>query len=133
MSVVKVKEVNSLNRVYEKILRSVDMGKNIRAGGALVTFQDKEQNFCELSATYMVKPGRFSKEQRVVVSLPLTRGSGGIYIGNVEESMFHVVQEEKGGLKEVWSGKLREAMDKLGEIAKLHVDVVSRISSKLSS
>lgn len=132
MSVVKVKEVNSLNRVYEEILRSVDMGKNIRAGGALVTFQDKEQNFCELSATYMVKPGRFSKEQRVVVSLPLTRGSDGIYIGNVEESMFHVVQEEKGGLKEVWSGKLREAMDKLGEIAKLHVDVVSRISSKLS-
>lgn len=127
MSVVKVKEVNSLNRVYEEILRSVDMGKNIRAGGALVTFQDKEQNFCELSATYMVKPGRFSKEQRVVVSLPLTRGSDGIYIGNVEESMFHVVQEEKGGLKEVWSGKLREAMDKLGEIAKLHVDVVSRI------
>ncbi|MGQ9596633.1 MAG: hypothetical protein ACUVQY_01200 [Thermoproteota archaeon] len=133
MSVVKVKEVNSLNRVYEEILRSVDMGKNIRAGGALVTFQDKEQNFCELSATYMVKPGRFSKEQRVVVSLPLTRGSDGIYIGNVEESIFHVVQEEKGGLKEVWSGKLREAMDKLGEIAKLHVDVVSRISSKLSS
>lgn len=132
MDTIMFSEVDSLNREYEEALKNIKTGKNVRTGGALITFPDKEHNLCELSATYIVKPGRFSKEQRVVVTLTLKRDANGIYVANVEDSVFHIVQEEKGGLKEVWSGRLKEAMDRLDEIAKLHVEVISKISSKKS-
>lgn len=130
MSMIMFREVDSLSKEYEEALKTIEIGKNIKTGGALVTFPDKERNLCELSATYIVKLGRFSKEQRVVVTLAFKKGGDGVYAANVEDSVFHVVQEEKGGLKEVWSGRLREAMDKLGDVAKLHLDVVSKLSSK---
>lgn len=129
---VRVKEVNSLEKVYENILRSINTGKNFKAGGVLVTFPDKERNLCELSTTYLVKLGRFSKEQRVVVTLAFKRDSGEAYVANVEDSVFQLVQEEKGGLKEVWSGGLKEAMDRFGDIARLHIDAVSKLSSNFS-
>lgn len=127
------REVDSLGRKYEEALKTVETGKNVKTGGALVTFPDKERKVCELSATYMVKLGRFSKEQRVVVTLTFNKDSNGVYVANVEDSLFHVVQEEKGGLKEVWSGRLREAMDKLGDVARIHVNVMSNLSGKSSS
>jgi cytochrome c biogenesis factor len=133
MSTIMFREVDSLNREYEEALKNIETGKNIKTGGALVTFPDKERNLCELSATYMVKLGRFSKEQRVVVTLTFKKDSNGVYSANIEDSVFHVVQEEKGGLKEVWSGRLKEAMDKLGDVARLHVNVMSTLSSKSTS
>jgi hypothetical protein len=133
MSVIMFREVESLNREYEEALKNIETGKNIKTGGVLVTFPDKERNLCELSATYMVKLGRFSKEQRVVVTLTFKKDSNGVYSANIEDSVFHVVQEEKGGLKEVWSGRLKEAMDRLGDVAKLHVNAMSTLSSKSTS
>jgi hypothetical protein len=130
MSMVTFRRVDSLNKEYEEALKNIETSKNIKTGGALVTFPDKEQNLCELSATYIVKPGRFSKEQRVVVTLVFKKSDDGVYTANVEDSVFHVIQEEKGGLKEVWSGRLREAVDKLGDIARLHMNVMSTLSSK---
>jgi hypothetical protein len=124
---IKFREVESLNKVYEDILKSIDTGKNVKAGGALITFPDKERNICELSATYIVKTGRFSKEQRVLVVLPLKKDSDGTYTGNIEESMFHVVQDDKGSLKEVWKGQLNEAMDKFADVAKIHINVISTV------
>lgn len=79
-----------------------------------------------------MKLGRFSKEQRVVVTLAFKRDSGEAYVANVEDSVFQLVQEEKGGLKEVWSGGLKEAMDRFGDIARLHIDAVSKLSSNFS-
>jgi len=133
MSMVTFRRVDSLNKEYEEALKNIETSKNIKTGGALVTFPDKEQNLCELSATYIVKPGRFSKEQRVVVTLVFKKSDDGVYTANVEDSVFHVIQEEKGGLKEVWSGRLREAIDKLGDIARLHMNVMSTLSSKSTS
>jgi len=133
MSTIMFREVDSLGREYEEALKNVETGKNVKTGGALVTFPDKERKVCELSATYMVKLGRFSKEQRVVVTLTFHKDSNGVYVANMDDSVFHVVQEEKGGLKEVWSGRLREAMDKLGDVARIHVNVMSNLSSKSSS
>jgi len=133
MGMVTFRRVDSLNKEYEEALKNIETSKNIKTGGALVTFPDKEQNLCELSATYIVKPGRFSKEQRVVVTLVFKKSDDGVYTANVEDSVFHVIQEEKGGLKEVWSGRLREAIDKLGDIARLHMNVMSTLSSKSTS
>lgn len=127
MSMIRFREVDSLNKVYEDILKSIETGKNIKAGGALVTFPDKERNICELSATYIVKTGRFSKEQRVLVVLPFKKDSNGTYTANIEESVFHVVQEDKGSLKEVWKGQLKEAREKLGDVAQIHINVISTV------
>ncbi|MEM2087488.1 MAG: hypothetical protein QXF52_02285 [Thermoproteota archaeon] len=127
MSMIRFREVDSLNKVYEDILKSIDTGKNIKAGGALVTFPDKERNICELSATYIVRTGRFSKEQRVLVVLPFKKDSDGTYAANIEESVFHVVQDDKGSLKEVWKGQLKEAMEKLGDVAQIHINVISTV------
>jgi len=69
----------------------------------------------------------------VVVTLVFKKSDDGVYTANVEDSVFHVIQEEKGGLKEVWSGRLREAIDKLGDIARLHMNVMSTLSSKSTS
>lgn len=132
MSTIKYRDADSLSRKYEEALKTVETGKNIKVGGALVTFPDKERNICELSATYMLKPGRFSKDQRVIVTLSFKRDNDGVYVANVEDSMFQLVQDEKGGLKEVWNGKLKEAMDKLGDIAKLHLNAVSKLSNNSS-
>ncbi|MEM2941483.1 MAG: hypothetical protein QW304_08045 [Thermoproteota archaeon] len=129
MSTITCRDVDALSKKYEEALKTVETGKNIKIGGALVTFPDKERNLCELSATYMLKSGRFSKDQRVVVTLPFKRDSDGVYVANVDDSMFQLVQDEKGGLKEVWNGRLKEAMDKLGDVARLHLDAVSKISS----
>lgn len=129
MSTITCRDVDALSKKYEETLKTVETGKNIKIGGALVTFPDKERNLCELSATYMLKSGRFSKDQRVVVTLSFKRDSDGVYVANVEDSMFQLVQDEKGGLKEVWNGRLKEAMDKLGDVARLHLDAVSKISS----
>ncbi len=132
MAMIRLREIDSLNRLYEENLRSVSMDKDVKAGGALLTFPDKERNLCELSATFIVKKGRFSKEQRVVVVLPFKKDSDGVYVANVEESVFHVVEDDKGSLKEVWSGRLSEAMDRLGEIARAHVNIISAISKASS-
>jgi len=132
MSTIKYRDADSLSRKYEEALKTVETGKNIKVGGALVTFPDKERNICELSATYMLKLGRFSKDQRVIVTLSFKRDNDGVYVANVEDSMFQLVQDEKGGLKEVWNGRLKEAMDKLGDIAKLHLNAVSKLSNNSS-
>lgn len=133
MDTVMFREVDSLGRYYEEALKTVETGKNVKTGGALVTFPDKERKVCELSATYIVKLGRFSKEQRVVVTLTFNKNANGVYVAKIDDSVFHVVQEEKGGLKEVWSGRLREAMDKLGDVARIHANVMSNLSGKSSS
>jgi len=132
MAVIRLREIDSLNRLYEENLRSISMSKDVKAGGALLTFPDKERNLCELSATFIVKKGRFSKEQRVVVVLPFKKDSDGVYVADVEESVFHVVEDDKGSLKEVWSGRLSEAMDRLGEIAMAHANIISAISKASS-
>jgi hypothetical protein len=132
MAVIRLREIDSLNRLYEENLRSISMSKDVKAGGALLTFPDKERNLCELSATFIVKKGRFSKEQRVVVVLPFKKDSDGVYVADVEESVFHVVEDDKGSLKEVWSGRLSEAMDRLGEIARAHANIISAISKASS-
>ncbi len=133
MDTIVFREVDSLGRYYEEALKNVETSKNVKTGGALVTFPDKERKVCELSATYLVKLGRFSKEQRVVVTLTFNRDASGVYVAKIDDSVFHVVQEEKGGLKEVWSGRLAEAMDKLGDVARIHVNVMSNLSRKSSS
>lgn len=132
MATIRLREIDSLNKLYEETLRSINMGKDIKAGGALLTFPDKERNLCELSATFILKKGRFSKEQRVVVVLPFKRDSDGVYVADADESVFHVVEDDKGSLKEVWSGRLRDAMDRLGDIAKVHMDIISTISKTAS-
>lgn len=132
-NLMEFREVDSLGRDYEEALKNIETGKNVKAGGALITFPDKERKVCELSATYIVKLGRFSKEQRVVVTLTFNKNIDGAYVANVEDSVFHLVQEEKGGLKEVWSGKLKEAMDKLGDVARVHINVMSNLYKKYSS
>lgn len=132
MITMRLKEIDSLNRIYEETLRSISMDKDVKAGGALLTFPDKERNLCELSATFIVKKGRFSKEQRVIVVLPFRKDSDGVYVADVDDSVFHVVEDDKGSLKEVWNGRLKEAMDKLGNIAKVHIDVISTISKTVS-
>ncbi|MEM1557581.1 MAG: hypothetical protein QXR44_04485 [Thermoproteota archaeon] len=129
---MRLKEIDSLNRIYEEALRSISMDKDVKAGGALLTFPDKERNLCELSATFIVKKGRFSKEQRVIVVLPFKKDNDGVYVADVDDSVFHVVEDDKGSLKEVWNGRLKEAMDKLGNIAKVHIDVISTISKTVS-
>jgi len=131
-NLMEFREVDSLGRDYEEALKNIETGKNVKAGGALITFPDKERKVCELSATYIVKLGRFSKEQRVVVTLTFNKNIDGAYVANVEDSVFHLVQEEKGGLKEVWSGKLKEAMDKLGDVARVHINVMSNLYKKYS-
>ncbi|MEM2350959.1 MAG: hypothetical protein QXT26_00950 [Thermoproteota archaeon] len=132
MITMRLKEIDSLNRIYEEALRSISMDKDVKAGGALLTFPDKERNLCELSATFIVKKGRFSKEQRVIVVLPFKKDNDGVYVADVDDSVFHVVEDDKGSLKEVWNGRLKEAMDKLGNIAKVHIDVISTISKTVS-
>jgi hypothetical protein len=132
MSTIRLKEANLINRLYEEAIRLMSMPKYVKAGGALLTFPDKEQRFAELSATFIVKKGRFAKEQRVVVVLPFKRDEDGGYIADVEESVFHVVEDDKGNLKEVWSGRLKEAKSRLEDITNIYINIISEISKKAS-
>ncbi|MEM2344784.1 MAG: hypothetical protein QXI73_05670 [Thermoproteota archaeon] len=132
MSMIKIKNPDSMGKVYEDFIRSVETSKNIKPGGALITFPDKDRNICELSATYIVKPGRFAKEQRVVVVMTFHKDENGDYVSNIEESIFHIVQEDNGDLRETWKGKLKDAesVDKLKEIVKIHKDAALNLPSK---
>ncbi|MEM3712192.1 MAG: hypothetical protein QXR97_01440 [Thermoproteota archaeon] len=132
MSMVKVKNPDSMGKAYEDFIRGIEISKNIKPGGVLVTFPDKDRNICELSATYIVKPGRFAKEQRVVVVMMFHKDENGDYIANVEESIFHIVQNDNGDLRETWKGKLKDAesVDKLKEIIRVHVDAALNLPTK---
>ncbi|MGQ9478958.1 MAG: hypothetical protein ACUVQ0_02915 [Thermoproteota archaeon] len=127
MNIIKVKNIDSLDKVYEDILSSIDNNKKVKAGGAQVLFPDRDKNICELSATYIIKTGRFSKEQRVVVVMTFRRESDGAYVSKLEESVFHLVENRNRGLEEIWSGKLDEAMDKIGEVARMHCQVIQSL------
>jgi len=131
--VITLRQVESLERVYNQILDLVGARKGIKAGNALVTFPNKEKTVCELSTTYITKPGRFSKEQRVVVTLTFNRIEDGAYVANVADSVFHIVSEDKGGLKEVWSGKFQEAAERIEDVVKLYVEAINNLANKFSS
>lgn len=132
MSTIKIKNPDHIGKVYEDFIRSVETSKNIKPGGALVTFPDKDRNVCELSATYIVKPGRFAKEQRIIVVMTFYKEDNGNYVSTIEESVFHIVQDDNGDLRETWRGKLKEAesVEKLKEIAKIHIEAALNLPSK---
>ena len=126
---LSIKQVELLDKLYNKVLDNLQFPKSIRVGGALVTFPNKEKTVCELSTTYINKPGRFSKDQRVVITLVLNKNNDGVYHGNIDDSVFHIVSEDKGNLKELWSGNFKEATEKIQEVAKIYLDGITALSS----
>lgn len=131
--VITLRQVESLEKVYNQILGLVSPKKGINVGNALVTFPNKERTVCELSTTYITKPRRFSKEQRVIVTLTFNKVDGGAYVANVADSVFHIVSEEKGGLKEIWSGTFKEAAERIGDIVELYTEGIDHLINKLSN
>lgn len=131
--VITLRQVESLEKVYNQILGLVSPKKGINVGNALVTFPNKERTVCELSTTYITKPRRFSKEQRVIVTLTFNKVDDGAYVANVADSVFHIVSEEKGGLKEIWSGTFKEAAERISDIVELYTEGIDHLINKLSN
>ena len=94
---------------------------------------NKEKTICEVSSTYITKPGRFSKEQRVIVTLIFNKVDDGAYSAKVDDSIFHIVTEEKGGLKESWSGNLEEARERIQDVTELYLEAVNSLINKSPS
>jgi len=132
MDKIRIKNPDFMGKVYEDFIRNAKVGKNVKPGGALVTFPDKDRNVCELSATYIVKPGRFAKEQRIIVVMTFQKDENGEYISDLEESVFHVVQNNNGDLRETWKGKIKDAesLDNLKDIAEIHRNAVLALPEK---
>ncbi|MEM2915299.1 MAG: hypothetical protein QXH91_07870, partial [Candidatus Bathyarchaeia archaeon] len=66
-------------------------------------------------------------------TLTFNRVDDGAYMANVVDSVFHIVSEDKGGLKEVWSGKFQEATDKIGDIVEMYVAAINNLADKFSN
>jgi len=110
--------LNALSR----ILSSKQGGKKVRRGGCDLRRLDEEGSTYELVATYVYKPGRFSKERSVVVVLPLKRSPDGIYRGDLGEAVFRILVDKKGSLEEEWSGNLKDAEGKIPDVAKMYLE-----------
>ncbi|HDD33834.1 MAG: hypothetical protein DRK00_03350 [Thermoprotei archaeon] len=122
---LEVRNPEEALNTLSKVLSSKQGGKRVRRGGCDLRRLDEEGSTYELVTTYIYKPGRFSKERSVVVVLPLKRSPDGIYKGDLNEAVFRILVDKKGSLEEEWSGNLKDAENKIPDIAKMYLEDIN--------
>lgn len=130
--VIRISDPDEMIKVYNRILASRQGGKKVRRGGCSIRMLDREGTSYELTTVYTYKPGRFSKEQSIVVTLTLERESDGLYSGTISSSTFRILADKRGSLEEVWSGEMAEARKKMPEVVKAYIEDIGELKNEVS-
>lgn len=95
---------------YNKCFSGVpDPNKNIKRGQPFVAYLDEKRNACEVSITYLIKRGKFGKEDRVVFTVGFAKDDSGLYKGRISSVNVALLKLERNNLETKWKGNLEEA------------------------
>jgi len=133
MTLIKVKDPESLAKAYVELTMQSEPAKNVERGGADLRKLDEAGTKFELVITYTVKAGRFSKEKTVIAVIPVSRVANGVLQMDVNNVTFRSLAFKKGNFEEEWSGSLSEAQSQFPDLVKVFETDIKNLVAKFPS